>query len=94
MPAHLNFDIPMTCNNWMKSGGSVPYITFVNEVLSYSKEYCYCIRYDDPFVVVAFDSAPTADSETFNKLDQSIRDAHESQVSFEVIYTSNILLKG
>ncbi|KAA0051046.1 hypothetical protein IC582_002785 [Cucumis melo] len=36
-------------------------------------------RYDDPFVVVAFDSAPTADSETFNKLDQSIRDAHESQ---------------
>lgn len=72
----------------------MPYITFVNEVLSYSKEYCYCIRYDDPFVVVAFDSAPTADSETFNKLDQSIRDAHESQVSFEVIYTSNILLKG
>ncbi|XP_023547399.1 protein PAF1 homolog [Cucurbita pepo subsp. pepo] len=36
-------------------------------------------RYDDPFVVVAFDNAPTADSETFNKLDQSIRDAHESQ---------------
>ncbi|KAA8540353.1 hypothetical protein F0562_024728 [Nyssa sinensis] len=36
-------------------------------------------RYDDQFVIAAFDSAPTADSETYNKLDKSVRDAHESQ---------------
>lgn len=36
-------------------------------------------RYDDQFVLAAFDSAPTADSEIYNKLDHSTRDAHESQ---------------
>ncbi|XAR50684.1 hypothetical protein NMG60_11005078 [Bertholletia excelsa] len=35
-------------------------------------------RYDDQFVVVTFDSAPTAESETYSKLDKSVRDAHES----------------
>ncbi|MED6138519.1 Protein PAF1 [Stylosanthes scabra] len=39
-------------------------------------------RYDDQFVVAAFDNAPTADSENYNKLDKSTRDAHESQVSY------------
>ncbi|KAG5537783.1 hypothetical protein RHGRI_025030 [Rhododendron griersonianum] len=36
-------------------------------------------RYDDQFVVATFDSAPTADSELYSKLDKSVRDAHESQ---------------
>lgn len=38
-------------------------------------------RYDDQFVVANFDSAPTADSEIYNKLDKRVRDAHESQVN-------------
>ncbi|XP_020600141.1 protein PAF1 homolog [Phalaenopsis equestris] len=36
-------------------------------------------RYDDRFVMASFDGAPTADAEMYNKLDRSIRDAHESQ---------------
>ncbi|KAL6996406.1 Protein PAF1 [Sarracenia purpurea var. burkii] len=36
-------------------------------------------RYDDQFVVANFDSAPTADSELYNKFDESTRDAHESR---------------
>ncbi|XP_022721469.1 protein PAF1 homolog isoform X2 [Durio zibethinus] len=36
-------------------------------------------RYNDQFVVVVFDSAPTADSEIFSKLHGSIRDEHESR---------------
>ncbi|KAM6585193.1 hypothetical protein CsatB_012195 [Cannabis sativa] len=36
-------------------------------------------RYDDQFVFVAFDNAPTGDSEIFSKFDHSTRDAHESQ---------------
>ncbi|CAN4089025.1 unnamed protein product [Withania somnifera] len=36
-------------------------------------------RYKDQFVLANFDSAPTADSETYNKLDKSVRDACESQ---------------
>lgn len=32
-------------------------------------------------MVANFDSAPTADSEFFGKLDSSIRDEHESRVS-------------
>ncbi|OIT05265.1 PREDICTED: protein PAF1 homolog [Nicotiana attenuata] len=36
-------------------------------------------RYQDPFVLANFDSAPTADSETYNKLDKTVRDAYESQ---------------
>ncbi|CDO97975.1 unnamed protein product [Coffea canephora] len=36
-------------------------------------------RYDDQFVVANFDSAPTADSEIYSKLDKCIRDSHESQ---------------
>lgn len=40
-----------------------------------------CNRYDDQFVVVAFDSAPTVDSEVYGKLEHPLRDAYESQVS-------------
>ncbi|CAK9153497.1 unnamed protein product [Ilex paraguariensis] len=36
-------------------------------------------RYNELFVVATFDSAPTADSETYSKLEKSVRDAHESQ---------------
>lgn len=36
-------------------------------------------RYDEQFVIVNFDSAPTGDSEIYQKLDKSVRDAHESQ---------------
>ncbi|KAK6264138.1 RNA polymerase II associated factor Paf1 - like 1 [Theobroma cacao] len=36
-------------------------------------------RYNDQFVMVAFDGAPTADSEIFSKLDDSVRDEHESR---------------
>lgn len=36
-------------------------------------------RYDEQFVMVAFDSAPTADSEIFSKLHDSVRDEHESR---------------
>ncbi|XP_039053817.1 protein PAF1 homolog isoform X2 [Hibiscus syriacus] len=36
-------------------------------------------RYDDQFVMVAFDGAPTADSEIFSKLHDSVRDEHESR---------------
>ncbi|XVF86704.1 hypothetical protein PTKIN_Ptkin18bG0063400 [Pterospermum kingtungense] len=36
-------------------------------------------RYDDQFVMVAFDNSPTADSEIFSKLHDSIRDEHESR---------------
>ncbi|KAL3375551.1 hypothetical protein AABB24_006820 [Solanum stoloniferum] len=36
-------------------------------------------RYKDPFVLANYDSAPTADSETYNKLDKTVRDACESQ---------------
>ncbi|KAK6914823.1 RNA polymerase II associated factor Paf1 [Dillenia turbinata] len=36
-------------------------------------------RYDRQFVVASFDSAPTADSELFGKLDQPVRDIHEAK---------------
>ncbi|KAJ0755554.1 putative RNA polymerase II associated factor Paf1 [Helianthus annuus] len=36
-------------------------------------------RWDEQFVVATFDGAPTADSESYNKMDKSVRDAHESQ---------------
>ncbi|KAJ1388736.1 RNA polymerase II associated factor Paf1 [Sesbania bispinosa] len=36
-------------------------------------------RYDDQFVVAAFDNAPTADSEMYTKLDKSVRDVYESR---------------
>ncbi|VFQ92948.1 unnamed protein product [Cuscuta campestris] len=36
-------------------------------------------RYDDKFVVATFDSAPTADSENYSKLDKALRDKHESR---------------
>ncbi|KAF7843399.1 protein PAF1-like protein [Senna tora] len=36
-------------------------------------------RYDDQFVVAAFDNAPTADLESYRKLDKSVRDALESR---------------
>ncbi|XWS18949.1 hypothetical protein CRYUN_Cryun32bG0088700 [Craigia yunnanensis] len=37
------------------------------------------VRYDDQFVMVAFDGAPTADSDIFSKLHDSVRDEHESR---------------
>ncbi|KAI3737668.1 hypothetical protein L2E82_27678 [Cichorium intybus] len=36
-------------------------------------------RWDDQFVVATFDGPPTVDSESYNKMDKSVRDAHESQ---------------
>lgn len=39
-------------------------------------------RYDDQFVVAAFDNAPTADSEIYPKLDKSVRDVCESRVRY------------
>ncbi|CAL2228153.1 unnamed protein product [Prunus armeniaca] len=36
-------------------------------------------RYEDQFVLAAFDGAPTADSEIYSKLDQSGHDAYESR---------------
>ncbi|KDP40860.1 hypothetical protein JCGZ_24859 [Jatropha curcas] len=36
-------------------------------------------RQGDKFVMVTFDNSPTADSETYSKLDQSVRDACESK---------------
>ncbi|KAJ1390927.1 RNA polymerase II associated factor Paf1 [Sesbania bispinosa] len=36
-------------------------------------------RYDDQFVVAAFDNAPTVDSEMYTKLDKSVRDVYESR---------------
>ncbi|PWA42637.1 RNA polymerase II associated factor Paf1 [Artemisia annua] len=36
-------------------------------------------RWNDQFVVATFDGAPAADSESYNKMDKSVRDAHESQ---------------
>lgn len=36
-------------------------------------------RWNDQFVVATFDGAPTADSESYNKMEKSVRDAHESQ---------------
>ncbi|KAF3658908.1 putative zinc finger CCCH domain-containing protein 4-like [Capsicum annuum] len=43
-------------------------------------------RYKDQFVLTNFDGAPTADSEDYNKLDKTLRDAYESRAimkSFE-----------
>lgn len=36
-------------------------------------------RWDDQFVVATFDGPPTADSESYNKMEKSVRDAHEAQ---------------
>lgn len=36
-------------------------------------------RYDDQFVLAAFDNAPTADSEMYSKLDKSVREDFESK---------------
>ncbi|WJX91963.1 hypothetical protein P8452_73674 [Trifolium repens] len=36
-------------------------------------------RYDDQFVVAAFDNAPTVDSEMYSKMDKSVRDVSESR---------------
>ncbi|XP_024972611.1 protein PAF1 homolog isoform X3 [Cynara cardunculus var. scolymus] len=36
-------------------------------------------RWDDQFVVATFDGPPTVDSESYNKMDKSVRDAHEAQ---------------
>lgn len=50
-----------------------------------SLPFFFRYRYDEQFVVANFDSAPTADSEFFGKLDPSIRDEHESRVSYELL---------
>lgn len=49
-------------------------------------------RYDDQFVVAAFDNAPTADSEMHAKMDKSVRDAFESKVSYVAIARMNVLI--
>ncbi|KAD6118666.1 hypothetical protein R6Q59_024864 [Mikania micrantha] len=36
-------------------------------------------RWDDQFVVATFDGPPTVNSESYSKMDKSVRDAHESQ---------------
>lgn len=36
-------------------------------------------RWEEQFVVATFDGPPTVDSESYNKMDKSVRDAHESQ---------------
>ncbi|PHU21927.1 Protein PAF1 -like protein [Capsicum chinense] len=36
-------------------------------------------RYKDQFVLANFDGSPTVDSEDYNKLDKTVRDAYESQ---------------
>ncbi|XP_057959494.1 protein PAF1 homolog [Malania oleifera] len=36
-------------------------------------------RFEEQFIVAAFDSAPTADSEIYSKIDKPIRDAHEGK---------------
>ncbi|KAG8656431.1 protein PAF1 homolog isoform X2 [Manihot esculenta] len=46
-------------------------------------------RYKDKFVSVTFDNAPTADSESYSKLDQSVRDACESQAIMKACVTSS-----
>ncbi|KAF2301144.1 hypothetical protein GH714_020380 [Hevea brasiliensis] len=46
-------------------------------------------RYKDKFVSVTFDNAPTADSETYSKLDQSVRDACESQAVMKACVASS-----
>lgn len=48
-------------------------------------------RYDEQFVVANFDSAPTADSELFGKLDPSIRDEHESRVSYKLLLPESMV---
>ncbi|GAA0175271.1 hypothetical protein LIER_28480 [Lithospermum erythrorhizon] len=45
-------------------------------------------RFKDQFVVATFDSAPTADSETHGKLDNSDRDAYESQAIMKSFMTT------
>ncbi|KAL1199384.1 PAF1-like protein [Cardamine amara subsp. amara] len=53
----------------------------------------YFDRYNEQFVVANFDSAPTADSELFGKLDPSIRDEHESRAilkSYVVAGSDNV----
>ncbi|KAK1360208.1 RNA polymerase II associated factor Paf1 [Heracleum sosnowskyi] len=42
-------------------------------------------RYDDQLVVATFDSAPTGDSEIYQKLENLVRDAHESQAVMKYI---------
>ncbi|PWA62880.1 RNA polymerase II associated factor Paf1 [Artemisia annua] len=37
------------------------------------------VGWNDQFVVATCDGAPTVDSESYNKMDKSVRDAHESQ---------------
>ncbi|KAJ8535905.1 hypothetical protein K7X08_034306 [Anisodus acutangulus] len=46
-------------------------------------------RIPDPFVLANFDSAPTADSETYKKLDKTVRDAYESQAIMKSFVASS-----
>ncbi|KAI5421789.1 hypothetical protein KIW84_045287 [Lathyrus oleraceus] len=61
-------------------------------------------RYDDQFVLAAFDNAPTADSEMYRKLDKSVCDISESravmksyvvtrlqvQVAYKILHQANV----
>ncbi|GJT27003.1 protein PAF1 [Tanacetum coccineum] len=46
-------------------------------------------RWDDQFVVATFDGPPTVDSESYNKMEKSVRDAHESQAIMKSFVTSS-----
>nr|GEW90224.1 protein PAF1 homolog [Tanacetum cinerariifolium] len=46
-------------------------------------------RWNDQFVVATFDGAPTADSESYNKMDKSVRDAHEAQAVMKSFVATN-----
>ncbi|GJY16790.1 protein PAF1 [Tanacetum coccineum] len=46
-------------------------------------------RWNDQFVVATFDGAPMADSESYNKMDKSVRDAHEAQAVMKSFVATN-----
>ncbi|KAJ8756004.1 hypothetical protein K2173_024549 [Erythroxylum novogranatense] len=45
-------------------------------------------RYEDKFILAQFDGAPTVDSESYGKLDQSVREACEAQAVMKACVTS------
>ncbi|OVA15607.1 RNA polymerase II-associated [Macleaya cordata] len=51
-------------------------------------------RYEDQFVLAAFDSDPTADSEVYSKLNSSVREEHEAQATYFIIifYTNSSII--
>lgn len=76
------------CHHVVKCFNVVSLQNYYVDLLIYGASI-YCPRYEDRFVTVTFDGDPTADSELYNKLDRSIRDEHESQVSLVTIVQSN-----